>query len=233
MQYFRGATAVEYIAVRVDQGEDVLQSVARVIQDCQLVAGAILTGCGTLEFVALEVPANLAWPPTAYATKNNGPAQIISAQGHIVNGQADLNLTIARRNELLAGKAMEGTKALYGVEFTILRAGNARWTHVPNPQNNSPMLQAATANPTAQIMLMGRPIDGAAVALVPRNILQKHGCLPVMKTGDTLVVAMADPNNPFAVDDLRAATGLRIQAVAVPAKELAPVLQQLLAPGRG
>jgi hypothetical protein len=40
---------------------------------------------------------------------------------------------------------------------------------------------------------------------------------------------MTDPNNPFAIDDLRASSKLRVQAVHVPAKDLLPVLQQVLA----
>jgi type IV pilus assembly protein PilB len=93
-------------------------------------------------------------------------------------------------------------------------------------------VSATPAGPAAPITVMGRPIDPAAVALVPKALLQKHGCLPVAKTGDTLVVAMTDPNNPFAIDDLRQATGLRIQTVAVAARDLVPALQQVLG-GRG
>jgi hypothetical protein len=39
---------------------------------------------------------------------------------------------------------------------------------------------------------------------------------------------MTDPNNPFAIDDLRQATGMRIQTVAVDARELVPALRQVL-----
>lgn len=230
MQYFRGATAVEVIAVRVDAGEDLLEQLGKVITETQLVAGAVLTGYGTLAHIHLEVPANLAYPPAVYAIEKQGPAEIMSAQGPIVNGKVDLNLTVARRNELHAGKVMAGTTVLHGVEFTILRAGNTRWTRVNHPQTGFPQLQVISPpQPQAPITLMGRPIDPAAVALVPPALMRRHGCLPVLKNGDTLVVAMTDPNNPFAIDDLRAATGLRIQAVALPAKELVPVLQQVLA----
>lgn len=93
------------------------------------------------------------------------------------------------------------------------------------------MLQATTGGAApVNITLMGRPVDPNALAAVPRALIQKHGCLPVAKTADTLIVAMADPNNPFAIDDLRQATGLRIQTVAVPARDLMPALQQLLTP---
>ena len=71
-------------------------------------------------------------------------------------------------------------------------------------------------------------MDPRAISLVPKRLMQQHQCVPVGKTQDTLVVAMVDANNPFAIDDLRAATGLRIQAVQVPAQELHPVLSTIL-----
>ena len=58
------------------------------------------------------------------------------------------------------------------------------------------------------------------MALVPASLIRRHHALPVARTADTVVVAMADPNNPFAIDDFRAATGLRVQPVAVPPQEL-------------
>ena len=229
MQYFRGATATEIIAVRVDAGEDLLASLNQVVSETQIAAGAIVSGIGNLEHVRLEVPANLVWPPTVYATEKQGPGQIVSAQGHIANGYPELYLTVARRNEIHAGKVMPGTRVLHFAEFTILRAGNARWTRVGHPQTQVPLLQAAApAAPTTSVTLMGRPIDPNAVALVPRQLLQKHTCLPVARSGDTLAVAIADPNNMFAIEDLRQATGLRIQTFAVPAQELVPAIQQVL-----
>jgi predicted DNA-binding protein with PD1-like motif len=228
MQSFRGATAVEVIAVRVDAGEELLHAVSQAVTEMQLAAGAIVSGSGTLAHMHLEVSANLMWPPAVYAFEKQGPADIISAQGHVVSGNAELYLTVARRNEVHAGRVMPGTKALHYVELVLLRAGNTRWARVPDAQTGIPLLQAVAPQAPAAVTLMGRPVDPGAIALVPPELLRKHGCLPVARTADTLIVAMADPNNPFAIDDLREATGLRIQAVHVPAKELMPALHQAL-----
>ena len=230
MQYFRGATAVEVIAVRVDAGEDLLETINRVISETQVAAGAIISGCGSLEHIHLEVSANINWPPAVYAIEKQGPADIISAGGHIANGYPELYLTVTKRNEVMAGKVMQGTKVLHYAELSLLRAGNTRWTRIGHPQTGAPLLQAQSAGqaPQSQVTMMGRPIDMTAVSLVPKELLRRHGVLTVAKSGDTLVVAMTDPSNPFAIDDLRAATGLRIQAVAVPGQELMPALQQVL-----
>lgn len=57
-------------------------------------------------------------------------------------------------------------------------------------------------------------IDASAVALVPEATARRHNCLPVrFDEANRLVVAMADPANVVAVDDLRAVTGREIKAV--------------------
>jgi type IV pilus assembly protein PilB len=61
-------------------------------------------------------------------------------------------------------------------------------------------------------------IDPSAVNLVPQHFAQRYNVIPVRKIGDRkLLVAMADPTNILAIDDLRLVTGLEIEpAVAVP-----------------
>lgn len=227
MQYFRGATAMEVLAVRIDAGEDLLAVLGQVIAETQIAAGAILSGTGTLAHLRLEVDASTLWPPAVYPVEKSGPAQIVSMQGHVVNWQVELFLTAARRNEVYAGRVMPETRVLHTAEVTLLRAGNARWTRTPHPETGVPLLQVAGAAPVSPISLMGRPVDPAAIALVPRLLLRKHGCLPVARSGDTLVVAMTNADDLFALDDLRQVTGLRIQPVVVPANELGPALQQI------
>jgi len=48
---------------------------------------------------------------------------------------------------------------------------------------------------------------------VSRESAIKHKLIPLNKTGSTLVVAMSDPSNIFAVDDLKFATGHNIEVV--------------------
>ena len=84
MQVFRGATAMEVLSVRVDAGEDLLQSLNKAVSETQLAAGAVVSGCGDLEHLRLEVPANVNWPPTAYAIEKQGPG-LINADLLVIN----------------------------------------------------------------------------------------------------------------------------------------------------
>lgn len=56
-------------------------------------------------------------------------------------------------------------------------------------------------------------IDPAAISKVPRNICEKHICIPISVSEDNLVVAMADPTNIFVLDDLRFISKCKIEAV--------------------
>ncbi|HKW90638.1 MAG TPA: type IV-A pilus assembly ATPase PilB [Methylomirabilota bacterium] len=55
--------------------------------------------------------------------------------------------------------------------------------------------------------------DPDVLKLVPEQIAKKHGVLPIKRMGNTLTLAMADPTNVFALDDVGFMTGLQIQPV--------------------
>lgn len=56
-----------------------------------------------------------------------------------------------------------------------------------------------------------RQPEPTAVALVPREMAERYTLMPVSLTDSTLTVAMADPQNVLALDDLRIVTGLDIK----------------------
>ncbi|MDN4474499.1 ATPase, T2SS/T4P/T4SS family [Demequina sp. SYSU T00192] len=50
------------------------------------------------------------------------------------------------------------------------------------------------------------PVDRAAVSLVPDTVCRRHAALPIALDGDFLKVAMSNPGNVVAVDDIRTMT---------------------------
>ncbi|MBK5093227.1 MAG: Flp pilus assembly complex ATPase component TadA [Actinobacteria bacterium] len=56
-------------------------------------------------------------------------------------------------------------------------------------------------------------VDMTAVALLDEKIASRHLTLPIGYEDDTLIVAMADPTNIFALDDVRMYTGHQIRPV--------------------
>ena len=56
-------------------------------------------------------------------------------------------------------------------------------------------------------------VDKSAVDLLPADVALKFGAIPIRKVGRTLTLAMADPLNIYAVDDIKFIVGLEVQAV--------------------
>ncbi len=73
-------------------------------------------------------------------------------------------------------------------------------------------------------------IDLAVVNLLPVEILRKYRILPVSRIGDNLSLAMADPLNIFAIDNVKALTGLTITPIIGRPKDIQDAIEQYTAP---
>jgi type IV pilus assembly protein PilB len=56
-------------------------------------------------------------------------------------------------------------------------------------------------------------VDRAAVSLVPSTVCRRYTVLPIGFADGVLVVAMANPGNVLAIDDVRAISGMQVRAV--------------------
>jgi type IV pilus assembly protein PilB len=56
-------------------------------------------------------------------------------------------------------------------------------------------------------------IDANVLKLIPKEICEKHQVIPVRRQGSTLIVAMADPSNIYAIDELKFLTQYNIDPV--------------------
>ncbi|MCZ6550646.1 MAG: type IV-A pilus assembly ATPase PilB [candidate division NC10 bacterium] len=56
-------------------------------------------------------------------------------------------------------------------------------------------------------------IDQSVIKLVPAEIAQKHMVIPINRKGNVITVAMADPSNIFAIDDIKFLSGFKVEPV--------------------
>ena len=56
-------------------------------------------------------------------------------------------------------------------------------------------------------------IDTAVLKLITADMAKKHMMMPLTRIGATLTIAMADPSNVFAVDDIKFMTGYNVEVV--------------------
>lgn len=68
-------------------------------------------------------------------------------------------------------------------------------------------------------------IDEKLVNLLPRNIIEKFQVLPISLLGDRLTLAMVDPLNIFAIDNVKTLTGYTIIPVIVTPSQIQQVIQ--------
>ncbi len=56
-------------------------------------------------------------------------------------------------------------------------------------------------------------VDQTVIKIIPAEVAQKYQIIPVNRAGSTLIVAMSDPSNIFAVDDIKFMTGYNVEVV--------------------
>jgi type IV pilus assembly protein PilB len=63
-------------------------------------------------------------------------------------------------------------------------------------------------------------VDPTAASLVPEPVARRHHVIPIGYEGSKLVIAMADPSNLFALDDIRTITGMDVHPVVATASDI-------------
>jgi len=84
----------------------------------------------------------------------------------------------------------------------------------------------AQAYGLTSVDLVGYPIDAAATAKIPVALSRRHRVLGISIDDDEIVVAVADPGDVLALDDVRAATGLSVRPVVAARDELIKALDR-------
>ena len=56
-------------------------------------------------------------------------------------------------------------------------------------------------------------IEEEVIKLVAKDVCEKHRVIPVSRSGSSLIIAMADPTNLHAIDDIKFLTGFNVEPV--------------------
>lgn len=126
----------------------------------------------------------------AIATNNNRLGQLLVGQGLIDSEQLAEALKLAGRRGLPRVLADLGFASEVDIAHAVADAMGLQYVDVA-----------------------GADIDPRATSLLKSDMMRRYVVVPIVIEDDELVVAMADPTNVFALDDLRVVTGLRIRPV--------------------
>ncbi len=69
-------------------------------------------------------------------------------------------------------------------------------------------------------------IPDSVIQTLQKETAQRHMCMPINRSGATLVVAMADPSDLFAVDSLKFSTGFNIEVVVASETSIQDAINQ-------
>jgi type IV pilus assembly protein PilB len=69
-------------------------------------------------------------------------------------------------------------------------------------------------------------VDGSAVGRVPGTVCRRHSAMPIGFEDSKLLVAMADPANVFAIDDIRSLTGMDVKPVVATRADIAAAIDR-------
>lgn len=69
-------------------------------------------------------------------------------------------------------------------------------------------------------------IDEGVACLIPASLAERHQIIPIRKEGSTIILAMADPSNIFAMDDVRIFTRCNVEPLQAAESEIARSIKQ-------
>ena len=58
------------------------------------------------------------------------------------------------------------------------------------------------------------------IKIIPPEVVQKYQLLPVNRAGATLIIAVSDPSNLFAIEDIKFMTGYNIEMVVASERDI-------------
>src|SRR5205085_8116797 len=70
------------------------------------------------------------------------------------------------------------------------------------------------------------PVDPSSAALIPETVARRYRALPIAERDGTLLVAMSDPANVYALDDIRTITGREVQPVVATAADVTAAIRK-------
>jgi type IV pilus assembly protein PilB len=79
------------------------------------------------------------------------------------------------------------------------------------------------------ISLKDFEIDADVIKLVPRAAAEKHQVVPVNRAGSSLIIAMSDPSNIFAIDDVKFLTGYNVEVVVASEQAIREAIEKYYA----
>ncbi|MGK3957530.1 PCC domain-containing protein [Arthrobacter sp. R4] len=131
------------VSLRLGPGEDLLKTLASILDDQNADGGALVSAAGSLEFLRYSVvkPDAEGVPRYTEIIEETGAIEITSLQGHLgreINGQAVCHFhgTFAQDDGSLRAGHVFDARVLVTVEMTVLLSSGVAWRRSSMPYGN-------------------------------------------------------------------------------------------------
>jgi type IV pilus assembly protein PilB len=139
-------------------------------------------------------------------------------------GQGGGNLgDVLVRNDLVSEAELEEAKVEASKDGSGLTGALARLGYVKETQMVE-FLSRQYGVPS--INLEEVEVEDDVIGLIPQEVAERHGIIPIDKHGSTIVVAMTDPSNIYAMDDIKFLTGFDVEAVVTSEASIESALER-------
>ncbi len=185
---------------------------------------------GAVEVRHLDNSSEKNLPEAPATTQGSG---LPSARGPVADGQEAQGRHGRARTELLGDILLEWTMISREQLEQALSVQQQSGGHLGNilveqgaitPQQLTRAMSVQWDLPLVE--LSGLEIDPDTVKVVPEHIARRHTVLVIEKTSTELKLAIADPLNVVALDDVRLVTGLKIEPVLASREEIVAAISR-------
>ncbi|RMG17669.1 MAG: hypothetical protein D6731_03650 [Planctomycetota bacterium] len=143
----------------------------------------------------------------------------------MADGDSALGQLLVERNLMTEEQlqtALEFQSTLGGdLRSIVIKLGYVKDSVLANLVASEEHVEAASEEITADM------VDFEAVEQIPREVLEKHLCLPLRSGGPDLVLAMADPNDLNAIEEVQFLVNRSVEPAVATKHAIRKALNQL------
>lgn len=108
------------VVLKLVQGEDLLESIERVIREQHIENAVVVSGIATFDRSRLHMISTTDYPVKTYIDeKTDVPLEVVSVDGFICDGEPHIHCTISDKNQAYAGHVLKGCRILYLGEIVL------------------------------------------------------------------------------------------------------------------
>jgi uncharacterized protein len=120
--------ASRFVSLRLDPGEDVLLSLRAAVEGQAIRNAAILSGVGSLDRYHVHVVKTTHMPPGNTFVQGEGPFDILSVTGLVVDGAVHAHITFSNTELAMGGHLEEDCRVLTFAVVVMAEALDANFT---------------------------------------------------------------------------------------------------------